>query len=341
MTFPERKRIVLDKLSYASMGYNRMRDLGIDGCGQWAGGAINRVRIFPVDLCNPFPTGLVFELSPERIQFIVHMAAETHVDNSIADPVPFVKNNVDSVLTILEFARTLPNLKAFFYFSTDEVFGSAPEGFVGFKEWDRHNPTNPYAASKSAAEQICLSYYNTYKTPLIIVNVMNAYGQRQHPEKFIPLAIRKILNGERLTIHTHPGTSNPGSRFYIHARNIASAVLFLLEKGTPGEKYNIRGEQEVSNLRLAELIAEEVGKPLLYDLNGEVETRPGHDVRYALDGGKLTALGWSAPVGFETSLRETVRWTLENRRWLELGIFVYSNLPEKLPASTGHLRSKL
>ena len=318
--------VVLDKLSYASMGYSRIRDIGSSGSGDWTKGGAERLRIFPVDLCTPLTPGIMYELSPDRIKFIVHMAAETHVDNSIASPVPFVKNNVDSVLSILEFARTLPNLDAFFYFSTDEVFGAAPVGFAGYKEWDRHNPTNPYSASKSAAEQICVAYHNTFRLAVMIVNVMNAYGERQHPEKFIPLAIRKILAGERLSIHAHPNTNIPGSRFYIHARNIASAVLFLLRKGKPGEKYNVRGEEEVSNLQLAKMIASEIGKPLEYEINSDVETRPGHDVRYALDGTKLSELGWTAPVGFEASLRSTVRWTLENRRWLDSGGFEFASL---------------
>ncbi len=331
--------VVLDKLSYASMGYSRVRDLGVVGSGQFAQGSNGRVQFFTVDLCNPIPAGLQYELQPERIEVIVHMAAETHVDNSISDPVPFVQNNVNSVLHTLEFARRLPRLRAFFYFSTDEVFGSAPVDFEGYKEWDRHNPTNPYSASKSAAEQICLSYYNTYKLPVMIVNVMNAYGERQHPEKFIPLAMNKILRGEKLCIHAYPGTNIPGSRFYIHARNIAAAVLFLLNHGKVGDKYNIRGEEEVSNLRLAEIIADEIGKPLIHELNGEVETRPGHDVRYALDGTKLKELGWTAPISFEKSLRATVRWTLENKRWLDAGDFQFKSLnsgtmePAKMAAS--------
>merc|ERR1719491_2275545 len=126
------------------------------------------------------------------------MAAETHVDNSIANPLPFVKNNIHSTLSMLEWARVdlVPaGLKMFFYFSTDEVFGPALDDVL-YKEWDRHKPTNPYSASKSAGEQLCVAYENTYKVPAVIVNVMNAFGPRQHPEKFIPLCMKKILNGE-------------------------------------------------------------------------------------------------------------------------------------------------
>ena len=219
------------------------------------------------------------------------MAAETHVDNSITNPVPFVRNNIESTMTLLEFARGLPNLKAFFYFSTDEVFGSASLNFDGFKEEDSYNPTNPYSASKASSELLCKSYFNTYKVPVIILNVMNAFGERQHPEKFIPLCIKKILSGEELTIHAYPGAEKrPGSRFYIHARNIAAAVLFLLENGVVGERYNVKGEAEVDNLELALAIGKIIGKKVKYKLDGHVETRPGHDVRYALDGSKMKSM---------------------------------------------------
>merc|ERR1719408_698958 len=149
--------VVLDKLSYASKGYDRLRD-----------------------------TGVFHEIEATNIEVILHIAAETHVDNSIDTPVPFVENNVRSTLHLLEFARRLPKLQNFIYFSTDEVYGSAAEG-QAFKEGDPHKPSNPYSASKSAAEMICHSYYNTYGIPLVVMNVMNAFGERQHPEKFIPL----------------------------------------------------------------------------------------------------------------------------------------------------------
>eukprot|EP00944_MAST-04C_sp_MAST-4C-sp1_P009417 g9417.t1 len=266
-------------------------------------------------------------LKKNEIEMIIHMAAETHVDNSISDPVPFVRNNVESTMTLLEFARGLPTLKAFFYFSTDEVFGSAPPDFDGFKENDSYNPTNPYSASKAASELLCKSYFNTYNVPVIILNVMNAFGERQHPEKFIPLCIKKILNGEELTIHAYPGKDQkPGSRFYIHAKNIAAAVLFLLRNGVVGERYNVKGEAEVDNLQLALAIGKIVGKDVRYKLDGHVETRPGHDVRYALDGGKMADMGWKLPATFRDSLQKTVEWTLENNVWLDDSNFQFSKL---------------
>jgi len=217
---------------------------------------------------------------------------------------------------MLEYARIIPNLKLFFYFSTDEVFGPAL-GDKLFKEWDRHKPTNPYSASKSAAEQICISYENTFKTPLIIVNVMNAFGERQHVEKFIPLCIKKILNDEKIFIHSYPDKKTSGTRFYIHGRNIADAVLFLIKNGTIGEKYNISGEKEVSNLEMAQMIASIMKKELNFEMVDFHGNRPGHDLRYGLDGSKLFHMGFELPLNFEESLKKTVQWTLENQKWLE------------------------
>ena len=298
--------VIIDKLSYASNGFERLRDTEtLDS---------PRVKVFTNDLVNPIPEGIVKEIG--NVDYIVHMAAETHVDNSIVDPRMVIRNNIDSTVNMLEYARTLPDLKIFFYFSTDEVFGPAL-GDTMFKEWDRHKPTNPYSASKSSAEQICVAYENTYKIPLMTVNVMNAFGERQHVEKFIPLCIKKLLNNEKIYIHSYPDKVTAGTRFYIHGRNIAAAVLFLINNGQIGEKYNISGEREVSNLEMAQMIARFVGKELDYEMVDHHSTRPGHDLRYGLDGSKLFSMGFELPVDFEHSLQRTVEWTLENQKWLE------------------------
>lgn len=297
--------VVLDKLTYASKGFDRLRDNEM----------LNnpRVRVFTVDLSLPISEGIRKEIG--HIDYILHMAAETHVDNSIKDPVMCIENNVMSTVYLLEYARTL-NLEKFFYFSTDEVFGTAPPN-VAFSEWDRHLPTNPYSASKSAAENVCMAYQNTYKIPVVIMNVMNAFGERQHVEKFIPKCIKYILEGKTIDIHSDPECKFPGSRFYIHARNIASAVLFLIKNGKVGEKYNVAGEKEVDNLELATKIAEIMGKKLNYKLVNFHGDRPGHDLRYCLNGDKLVQMGWSIPVSFEESLKKTVLWTIEHSKWLE------------------------
>jgi len=299
--------VIFDKLSYASNGFERLRDT--DTLNN------NRIKVFTNDLVNPLPEGIIKEIGQD-VDYIVHMAAETHVDNSIKDPQLFIHNNIYSTLNMLEYAKKISNLKMFFYFSTDEVFGPAL-GETLYKEWDRHKPTNPYSASKSAAEQICVSYENTYKIPLMIVNVMNAFGERQHVEKFIPLCIKKMINNEKIYIHSYPDKKTSGTRFYIHARNIAAAVLFLIKNGEIGEKYNISGEREVSNLEMAQMIAKFMNKELDYEMVDFHSSRPGHDLRYGLDGSKLFNMGFELPINFEESLRKTVEWTLENQKWLE------------------------
>ena len=298
--------IVVDKLNYASMGLERLRSFS----------ALSnpRVKVFTTDITTPVTQGLRKELGDVNI--VIHMAAESHVDNSISAPREFFHNNVNGTVEMLEYAKTLDNLEMFFYFSTDEVYGSAPLD-VAYGEWDRHKPTNPYSASKSAAEQICIAYENTYKIPLMSINVMNAFGERQHVEKFIPKTIKNVLEGNLVHIHSYPDKKKAGSRFYIHARNIAEAVLFLLNKGDIGEKYNVVGEREVDNLEMAQLIADTIGKPLNYEMVDFHSDRPGHDLRYSLSGKKMESMGWKIPVGFEESLRKTVEWTVENPEWLE------------------------
>ena len=300
--------IVWDKLTYAANGFDRLRDIScFDN---------KRVRTFTVDFTHPISEGIIQEAN--GVDFVLHLGAETHVDRSIEDAEPFVLSNVLGTLHLLNYIRRLKGLKKFVLFSTDEVFGPAPEG-VAFKEWDRYNCTNPYAASKAGAEQLALAYANTFKLPIIITHTMNAFGERQHPEKFIPSVIRKVLAGDIVTIHSDPTRTRAGSRFYIHCRNIASAMLFLLEKGENREIYNVVGEREVDNLQLAKFIARVIGKPLKYEMVDFHSQRPGHDLRYALDGTKMDKLGWKLPLNFEDSLTKTIQWYLNAgcKRWLE------------------------
>lgn len=297
--------VILDKLTYAASGFDRVRDIkAFDD---------KRVTFFTTDLTQPIPPGVYQET--KNVDYILHLAAETHVDNSITDPEPFVMSNVVGTMHMLDYAKKLKNLKGFNYFSTDEVFGPAPEG-VNYKEWDRYDSSNPYAATKAGGEELVLAYANTYKIPVFITHGMNCFGERQHPEKFIPIIIRKVLAGETVTIHADSTATKPGSRFYIHCRNVAHALHFLLDKFILRDKYNIVGEKEVTNLELAQLIAEILEKPLNYELVDFHSSRPGHDLRYALDGSKMADMGWEPPIHFEDSLEKTVLWTLENEKWL-------------------------
>jgi dTDP-glucose 4,6-dehydratase len=298
---------IFDKLTYASSGFDRVRDISAYDN--------SRVSFFTLDITRPISSGVLSEVGDAS--YILHLAAETHVDHSITDPEPFVMSNVVGTMRILDFARNLKDLKGFAYFGTDEIFGPAPIG-INYKEWDRYDSRNPYAATKAGGEELAIAYANTYNLPVFVTHCMNIFGERQHPEKFFPMCIRKILNGDLLTIHSDPTRTYAGSRFYIHARNVANAIHFLLSRFKARDKYNIVGEKEVSNLQLAKTIAEVLDKPLSYELVDFHSSRPGHDLRYALDGTKLKSMGWQIPLTFEDSLRKTVEWTLRNPKWLEL-----------------------
>ena len=299
--------VIIDKLNYASQGYDRLRDIRVT--------TDPFVTILSADIIQPLSEGIKKEIG--KIDYIFHLAAESHVDNSITNPEPFVMSNVVGTMQMLNYAREQQDLKGFLYFSTDEVFGPADKG-KAFKEWDRYNSSNPYSASKAGGEELCVAYHNTYGVPTIISHCMNNFGERQHPEKFIPMVIKKILNNENVIIHTYSGREESGSRFYIHARNSSAAALFLMEHGKRGDKYNIVGEKEVSNLEMAQMIAEIMGKDLEFKLLDFHEKRPGHDPRYALDGTKMAKMGWKLPIDFEKALEKTVRWTVDHPGWLEL-----------------------
>lgn len=293
---------------------DRIREV-LDGHPEWHG----RVEVVAHDLRGPFTIQTARRLG--RIDYIIAMASLSHVDDSLSDPVAFTLSNVGIALSVLEYAAKLSYLRALILVSTDEVYGPAE---TGHREWAPILPSNPYAASKAAQEAIAISYWRAYGVPLIITNTMNVIGERQDPVKYLPKIIRTVLRGERLTIHGKPG--NIGSRHYLHARNAADAWVWLLRNVTPArhifgeprpDRFNVCGLKQVDNLALAEEVALILGRRLHYDLMDFHTARPGHDPHYALDGAKLAAAGWKAPVGFEESLERTVRWTVAHPHWLE------------------------
>ena len=292
-----------------------------------------RVNVITHDLSTPIDSVTASEFGD--VDVIINMASDSHVDRSITDPRPFVENNVALILTMLEYARTLPKLKAFIQIGTDEVYGPAPVG-VNHPEWSPQIPSNPYSASKSAQEAIAISYWRTFNSPVILTNTMNIIGERQDVEKFVPLILSNLLNSKPVPVHalhTDEGW-RAGSRFYLHARNQADALRFIVEKFinlpirytdglTMPERFNVRGEQEISNDEMVLLISRILGyekpKELLVNFINVEGTRPGHDLRYALDGTKLIELGWKPPVAFEKSLERTVSWTVKNPAWIANG----------------------
>lgn len=263
-----------------------------------------------------------------KVDYIVHMAAGSHVDRSIQHPVQFVQDNVMGTCHILEYARNyLPNLEKFIYFGTDEIFGSAPEG-VDFKEYDRYNSRSPYSASKAAGEELCVAYENTYKMPIYCLHVMNTFGERQNPEKFIGLVMNKLLSKETVMIHGDETGTVSGLRHWIHAEDVADATLFIMNlshgqfplpensKGITCPKFNITSTEEVSNLEVAQTIASVMNMELKYEIVGNDCQRPGHDFRYSLSGNYLSSLGWKPKHKFHVRLRQVVEWTLANKHWL-------------------------
>lgn len=307
--------IVLDKLTYASSGLDRIRD--IETFNE------TRIKLFAADLQKPLTEGVKKEIGTP--DYILNLASESHVDRSITDPVNFITNNVKLVLNMLEWARELKgsNFKKFIQFSTDEAYGTAEDG-VSYKEGDRHNAGNPYSASKDAQESICRAYANTYGVPINITNSMNIIGERQHPEKFVPICIRKILNGEVIQIHANPELTKAGTRHYLHARNIAQALEFILLKTDENlDKidaskgcWNIVGDAEIANDDFARMIGRLMGKEAKVELISFHSSRPGHDLAYRLDGSKIKNAGFSYPITFEDSLRKTIEWTIKNPKWL-------------------------
>jgi dTDP-glucose 4,6-dehydratase len=270
-----------------------------------------RCTVVTHDLVAPISEQLEHRIG--HIDYILNVASESHVDRSIDEPVPFIKNNVDVVINMLEYARRIKP-EVFMQISTDEVYGAAPQG-VDHKEWAAILPSNPYSASKAAQEAIALSYWRTYGVPVIITNTMNNFGEMQDPEKYVMMLIQKIAKGEKVTVHGDE--QHIGSRFYLHARNHADALLYIINnlpptmyEDTPGivkpSRYNVVGNVEVNNLEMAELVAEIMGKKLNYELVDFHHTRPGHDRRYALDGSKLFSMGWTPPI----------EWTLDHKEWL-------------------------
>ncbi len=264
------------------------------------------------------------------INFILHLAAGSHVDRSIDLPMEFVLDNVVGTANILEYARHINNknsqFERFVYFSTDEVFGPAPHG-INYKENDRYNSTNPYSATKAGGEELAVAYENTYKLPVIITHTMNVFGERQHPEKFIPMCIKKIRDNEIITIHSDKSKKIPGSRHYIHAEDVAEAIYFLLTEevkpytdygGAKCPKFNIVGSEEINNLELAEIIGDCQGKKVKYEMVDFHSSRPGHDLRYSLSGEKMKKLGWYPSIKLTERIKQVVEWSLKNQDWIEI-----------------------
>jgi dTDP-glucose 4,6-dehydratase len=285
-----------------------------------------RYRFVYGDICDEALVARV--LAEHRPRAVVHFAAESHVDRSIVSPEAFVRTNVMGTYTLLEQARRYWNgldeegrgQFRFLHVSTDEVYGSLGPRDPAFSETTPYSPNSPYAASKASSDHLARAYFHTYKLPVLTTNCSNNYGPYQFPEKLIPLIILNALDGKPLPVYG----DGLNVRDWLFVEDHCAAIRRVLEAGTPGEKYNIGGMSERSNIdtvtTLCDLVDEmqlQSGAKPRRQLITYVADRPGHDRRYAINAEKITReLGWKPAEQFETGLRKTVRWYLDNPEWV-------------------------
>jgi dTDP-glucose 4,6-dehydratase len=303
--------VIIDRLTYAG-NQNFLTDME-----KW-GEFKKRIKFVYHDFRSPISD--VTSAMIGDITDIIHMGAESHVDRSLLEPVLFEQSNVLGTINMMEFGKER-GVNKFIYVSTDEVYGAAMDGKL-HKEGEPHRPSNPYSASKSGAEAFCYAYWKAYDFPVIVTNTMNNFGERQNVEKFVPKTVNSILSLKPVTVHCKKVDDkivDISSRCWLHARNHADALLFLLDKGQPGEHYNVVGELK-NVVEMAEMIGDYLQiKPNL-DYVDFHSFRKGHDMHYGLDGTKLLNMGWKPPVPFEESLKKTVFW-MKNRQ----DQFIYDN----------------
>jgi dTDP-glucose 4,6-dehydratase len=309
--------------------------------------ADSRYQLVRADICDA--EAVAAALKHHWPRAIIHFAAESHVDRSIADPGAFIHTNVQGTYTLLEQAKRYwtaleENDKRSFRFlhvSTDEVYGTLGPNDAAFSETTPYAPNSPYAASKAASDHLARAYFHTYGMPVLTTNCSNNYGPFQFPEKLIPLMILNALEGKPLPVYG----DGKNVRDWLFVDDHCSAIRNVLQHGAPGETYNIGGNSERNNLDVVETICDLVDR-LRPDakigprrkLITFVADRPGHDRRYAIDASKIDReLGWQPAVGFERGLRETVTWYLEHAAWVEnvrtgdYLVWIRQNYEERIP----------
>lgn len=292
------KIVALDKLTY---------------CGNLAnlqGVLSDRVVFVRGDICDGDLLGAVWD--EHKVTHVVNFAAETHVDRSILGSGPFVQANVVGTQVLLDVARAR-NVLRFLQVGTDEVYGTLPEDRpdLKFTELTPLQPNSPYSASKAAADCLVRAYFETFKMPVLITRCSNNYGPYQFPEKVIPLFVTNLMEGKKVPLYG----DGMNVRDWLHVEDHCEAILAVLERGSPGEVYNIGGNNEITNRKLTETILKEMGKN--WDESVQpVKDRPGHDRRYAIDAGKIKReLGWEPRHRFEQSIRTTIQWYKDHQDW--------------------------
>ena len=308
--YPQYRIVNLDALTYAG-NLENLRDVE----------TLPNYVFEKADICNPLQLAEIFQ--KHQPDGIIHLAAESHVDRSIANPVAFVETNVLGTVNLLNAARNLwgeaTNSKRFYHVSTDEVYGSlGEEGY--FTEDTRYDPRSPYSASKAASDHFVRAYYHTFHLPVVISNCSNNYGPNHFPEKLIPLIINNIRQGKPLPIYG----DGKYTRDWLWVKDHALAIDAIFHRGRDGETYNIGGNNEWTNIDLVEKLCDIMDEMLNRSTGSSrklityVKDRPGHDRRYAIDASKLhEEIGWQPTIQSEEGFRETARWYLNNEAWLE------------------------
>ncbi len=312
--YPDYKVINLDKLTYAG---NLANLSDIEGMPNYI--------FMKMDICD-FED--VYRLMVnERVDGIIHLAAESHVDRSIKDPFTFARTNVMGTLSLLQAAKlyweSLPEKyegKRFYHISTDEVYGSLTSADELFRETTKYDPHSPYSASKASSDHFVRAFHDTYGMPAIVTNCSNNYGPYQFPEKLIPLFINNIRHGKPLPVYG----SGENVRDWLYVEDHARAIDLIYHEGRTAETYNIGGFNEWRNIDLIKVMIRTVDR-ILGNPEGHsmglityIKDRPGHDARYAIDSSKLhKELGWEPSLQFEEGIEKTVRWYLENQEWLD------------------------
>ncbi len=262
-------------------------------------------RFVKGDICD---AQLIDQIVQAGIDFIVNFAAESHVDRSIEDPGIFVKTNIMGTRVLLDSAKKY-SVKKYIQISTDEVYGSLDQSGY-FTEDTPLAPNSPYSASKAGADMLVRSYYKTFNLPVNITRCSNNYGPYQYPEKLIPLVISKAIKGKAIPVYG----DGLQIRDWLYVKDHCTAIDMILHQGKIGEIYNIGGTNEKTNISIIQLILEQLGKP--ESLIRYVEDRPGHDRRYAISSKKIQAeLGWIPEYKFESGLKDTIEWYLNNQQW--------------------------
>jgi dTDP-glucose 4,6-dehydratase len=288
---PGTKIIILDKLTYAG-NLENLREMGNN----------RNYKFVKGDICD---RKIVDKLA-EDVDCIINFAAETHVDKSIVEADDFLQTDIWGTYVLLETVKK-HKLKRYIQISTDEVYGDIKED--SSKEGDPLKPSNPYAASKAAADLLVLSYYVTYKLPVVITRSSNNFGPFQYPEKVIPLFITNTMENKNLPLYG----DGLNIRDWLYVKDNCEAISLVLEKGKEGQIYNVGGGNEKTNLEITRLILEYLGKP--ESLIQYVKDREGHDRRYSLNSENIAALGWRSQYKFEEALSQTIKWYAENREW--------------------------